>query len=84
MWLRGLLIHKRHTSAVNMAMAVNLGVTAVILGIGLWAYLPGLPTAAVALNTAVAAEVIYLAWRTQRLIPIGWPTWKQTRTHPLG
>jgi len=72
-WLRGLLIHKRATTAVNGGMAVNLGITAVILAIGLAAKWPGLPTAAIALNAASLAEIIFLGWRTQQIIPIAMP-----------
>jgi hypothetical protein len=72
-WLRGLLIHKRATTAVNGGMAVNLGITAVILAIGLAAKWPGLPTAAIALNTASLAEIIFLGWRTQQIMPIAMP-----------
>ena len=37
--------------------------------IGLANRYPGLPTAAVALNLASVGEVIYLAWRTNQLLP---------------
>lgn len=67
-WLRGLLIKRRVTSQVNAGMAINLSVTAVILVIGIAYQLPGLPVAAVALNIASLCEVIYLAWRTGRIL----------------
>jgi hypothetical protein len=70
MWLRGLLIHGRQTKDVNMAMVVNLVVTAVILGIGLQLHWPGLPTAAAALNIAIIFELLYLTRRTQRILPV--------------
>lgn len=70
MWLRGMLINGRKTTAVNVAMVVNMVVTVVVLALGLAAQWPGLPTAAVALSLAVLAEIIYLGWRTQRFIPI--------------
>lgn len=69
-WLRGLLINYRVTSDVNVGMGLNMGVTAVVLGVGLWGRFPGLPTAAVALNIALFCEIGYLAWRTQRMVPI--------------
>ncbi|MCP5097535.1 MAG: hypothetical protein GY943_18470 [Chloroflexi bacterium] len=72
-WLRGLLITQFKTTAVNIAMAINMGVTAVVLGIGLWLKLPGLPTAGVALNIALVCEIVYLGWRTQRLLYLGLP-----------
>lgn len=67
-WLRGLLITNKATRAINLGMAINLGVTAVILIAGVAAQLPGLPTAALALNLASVAENIYLGWRTQRVV----------------
>lgn len=82
MWLRGMLIHGRHTKAVNMAMVINIIVTAVVLAIGLQFYLPGLPTAAAALNLAVIFEIIYLVWRTKRAIPFGLPSFKKLKPEP--
>lgn len=70
-WLRGQLINHRVTRQVNMGMAINLAMTALILAVGLILQMPGLPTAAVALNVAALCEVIYLALRTQRLLEPG-------------
>lgn len=70
MWLRGVLINGRKTTAVNVAMVVNMVVTIIVLAAGLAGQWPGLPTAAVALTLAVLAEIIYLAWRAQRFWPI--------------
>ena len=67
-FLRGLLINKRVTRGVNTGMALNLVITAVILIGGVALSLPGLPTAAAALNLAALAEVIYLAWRTAQVL----------------
>ncbi len=64
-WLRGLLIKQGVTREVNLGMAINLLITAVILAIGLNYHLPGLHTAAIALNIAVFCEVVYLLWRTR-------------------
>lgn len=72
-WLRGLLIKQKVTSAVNGGMAINLAVTAVVLFIGLALRWEGLPTAALALNLASLAEVIYLALRTRRLLAFDLP-----------
>lgn len=68
-WLRGLLINARETKAINWGMGINLLITAVVLAIGLFYRLPGLPTAAAALNIAALVELVYLAWRTQRILP---------------
>jgi hypothetical protein len=67
-WLRGLLINNKATRSINMGMAINLGITAVVLIIGVVARFPGLPTAAVALNLASVVENIYLGWRAQLVI----------------
>ncbi|MBK6326042.1 MAG: hypothetical protein KA362_09710 [Chloroflexi bacterium] len=72
-WLRGLLINRRATKAVNVGMAINLAITASVLTIGLLARLPGLPTAAVALNAAAVGEILYLGWYTQRILPAETP-----------
>ena len=82
MWLRGLLIHGRKTKVVNVAMFINLIVTAIILGVGVQMVLPGLPIAAAALNIAVLFEIIYLAWQTQRFIPIGLPSFSRVKPEP--
>lgn len=81
-WLRGLLISKKSTKDVNVGMAINMAVTAVVLAGGLWQRLPGLPTAGVALNLAAFVEILYLAWRTQRLMPIGLPRLARWKPHP--
>ena len=78
MWLRGLLINGRKTTAVNVAMVVNMIVTVIVLAIGLAGQWPGLPTAAVALTLAVLAEIIYLAWRAKQYLP-AFPTIMATR-----
>jgi hypothetical protein len=67
-WLRGLLIKRRVTSQVNMGMAINLSLTAVVLATGIALQLPGLPAAAIALNIAALGEVIYLIWRTAKTL----------------
>ncbi len=82
MWLRGVLIHGRHTKDVNIAMGINLGVTAVVLGIGMVYQAPGLPTAAIALNAAIICEIIYLLWRTHRFVPLSLPSWGRLSPSP--
>lgn len=68
-WVRGLLIQQRSTRHVNVGMFINLGVTIIVLGVALAQQRPGLPSAAVALNLAVLAELVYLAWQTQTQLP---------------
>ncbi len=72
-WLRGLLINEQATKAINVGMGINLTVTAVGLIVGVLNQLPGLPTAAIALNIASAAEVAYLSWRAGRVLTVGMP-----------
>jgi hypothetical protein len=72
-WLRGLLINAQDTKDINVGMGINLTVTAVLLIIGVANKLPGLPTAAIALNLAAAAEVVYLGWRAGRVLTVGMP-----------
>jgi len=67
-WLRGLLIHTRATAIVNLGMAFNLLATAVLLFVGVHAKLPGIFTAALALNGAHVVELIILCWGVQRSI----------------
>ncbi|MFN2138094.1 MAG: hypothetical protein ACK2UK_19215 [Candidatus Promineifilaceae bacterium] len=67
-WLRGLLIKQRVTSQVNLGMAINLVVTGLLLLAGVLMQRPGLPTAAIALNLAAFCEVLYLAWKTNKLL----------------
>jgi len=82
MWLRGVLIHGRHTKDVNVAMGINLAVTAVALGIGMVWQTPGLPTAAVALNAAIICEILYLLWRARRFTPLSLPSWGRLSPRP--
>jgi len=72
-WLRGLLINRRVTKAVNMGMAINLVITAVVLAIGLYNQWHGIATAALALNLAAVGEIIILGWSTQRALPVETP-----------
>ena len=78
-WLRGLLIKNKSTQAVNVGMAINLTITAVVLGIGLANKSAGLPTAALALNIATLIEVVFLGWRTGKILPADQPLlrWRQ-------
>jgi hypothetical protein len=61
-WYRGLLIHRRNTTAVNKAMMIRLAVTAVVLVLGLWMRAPGIATAAAAIVLSSAAELGGLAF----------------------
>ncbi len=64
-WLRGSLIGRRRTAAVNIGMVVRLAVFIAVLGLGLALRWPGIPTAVGAFNLSVVAELAYLAWRVE-------------------
>lgn len=70
-WLRGLLINRHATKAVNTGMAINLTVTALILWVGLLFEGHGITTAALALNVAILLELLFLLWRAQRILEVG-------------
>ena len=70
-WLRGLLISRHATTAVNIGMLANLLITAIVLVIGVTGNYHGITIAAVALNAAIIAEVSYLLWRTQQVLDAG-------------
>lgn len=70
-WLRGLLINRHATKAVNIGMAINLALTALILWAGLLLEGHGITTAALALNVAILLELIFLLWRAQRILEVG-------------
>jgi hypothetical protein len=70
-WLRGLLIGRGVTTVINMGMAINLGVTAAILVVGVLVQWPGINTAALALSVAAMVEFVYLWWRAR--VVLGFP-----------
>lgn len=78
-WLRGLLIGRRATKAVNAGMALNLLVTSVVLALGVAGRYHGLTVAALALNFAIVVELIFLGWRTRRILGAG-PIYGNTGT----
>lgn len=82
-WLRGLLIQSRHTRFVNIGMAVNLSLTAVVLIAGVVRRWPGLPTAALAMTLALLGEVLYLTWRTRATLPVELPLFGAPRAKQL-
>jgi hypothetical protein len=62
-WIRGLLINRHATRAVNGGMIVNLATTTLIVMVSIQQQWPGINTAAIALTTAAAFELLYLSWR---------------------
>jgi hypothetical protein len=67
-WIRGVLINRHHTSAVNTGMILNLMVTIIVLAIGVGMRFDGIATAAIALIIAIIAELLYLYWRMRGLL----------------
>lgn len=70
-WLRGLLINRHETTAVNIGMGLNVLITALILIVGVAGRFHGITVAAISLNVATAVELVYLLWRTQQALDAG-------------
>lgn len=70
-WLRGLLIGRHATKAVNAGMLLNLVITALLLALGVAARYHGLTVAAAALNVAIIAELLFLLRRAQKVLNVG-------------
>jgi hypothetical protein len=62
-WIRGLLINRSVTKAVNAGMVVNLVVSITLLVIGVRQQWPGINAAAIALVVAAFVEFLFLWWR---------------------
>ena len=64
MMLRGVLIARKHTPAVRLAMAANIGtLVAAILAGGMLHWGTGVVVAALAVNLAMCSEIAVLAWQ---------------------
>jgi hypothetical protein len=63
---RGMLMWRKATNPVYVAMLINLGALAVALVLGVIANIPGVQLAVVALTISLIAEGGYLAWSVQR------------------
>lgn len=75
-WQRGLLVHVKRTPTITRAVAVNVVVLAtVMLGVATLLPLAGATIAAIALTASVAAEGLFLWWRSR-------PIATQVRTVP--
>jgi len=70
-FLQGMFITSMDTKGVTWGMGINLLVTAAVLGIALAWRLPGLPSAAIALNLALIMETLYLLFRARGILPPG-------------
>jgi progressive ankylosis protein len=62
-WFRGLLMSTRRTAVIYWGMGLNLGITTVIIFLGVIMQTPGTLTAVTALTIALIAEVFYLRAR---------------------
>lgn len=69
-WVRGLLISNHATTTINIGMAINLLLTAVILLTGVSLQTLGIATASAALNVALVVELVYLLWQAERSMQI--------------
>lgn len=66
--LRGLIINRGVTRIVNFGMLLNLSTTGLVLSMGIVRNWPGINTAAIALVTAAAVELIYLLSQISRVL----------------
>ena len=66
--LRGFLISNQQTQPINVGMAINLGVSALVLTAGLMFSWNGIVSAAMALNASVVAELVYLLLRNRTVV----------------
>lgn len=64
-WQRGVLMAGHVTGQVYWGMGLNLVVTVLVIGLGVWQQTVGAPTAAIALTAGMAAELAYLYWRVR-------------------
>ncbi|GMQ79051.1 MAG: hypothetical protein BMS9Abin02_1604 [Anaerolineae bacterium] len=81
-WIRGLLINRRVTTAVNVAMIINLILTITILIFSVSYQWPGIPGAAVALSLSAAVELIYISWRVGGALDFQF-RWFEFRKNPV-
>lgn len=78
-WLRGLFINRGATRVVNLGMAANLIVTALILLLGILNNWPGISTAAIALCVAAGIEFLLLRWQINGLLDFGFSLFEFNR-----
>ncbi len=81
-WIRGLLINRRVTTAVNIGMIINLILTITILFFSVSYEWPGIPGAAVALSISAAVELIYISWRVGGALEFQF-SWFDFKKHPV-
>jgi len=63
---RGLLMSRKATNAVYVAMMINLITLAIVLVIGVFVKAPGVQLAVVALTLSLVTEGAYLAWQVNK------------------
>jgi hypothetical protein len=81
-WIRGLLINRRVTTAVNIGMIINLILTITILILSVMYQWPGIPGAALALSVSAAFELIYISWRVGGALDFRF-RWFELKRHPV-
>lgn len=67
---RGVLMSRKSTGPVYVAMMVNLVTLAIVLAVGALANLPGVQLAVVALTSSLVTEGAILAWRVSKKLAV--------------
>jgi hypothetical protein len=65
-WYQGVVLHSKRTRCITEAVLIYLGVTALILGVGIaWGSMTGLYVGLLSMSLAEAARTAWLAWRSR-------------------
>ena len=65
-WYQGVVLHSKRTRCITEAVLIYLGVTALILGVGIaWGGMTGLYVGLLSMSLAEAARTAWLAWRSR-------------------
>ena len=67
-WYQGIVLHGKRTRSITEAVLIYLGVTALVLGVGIaWGGMIGLYVGLLSMSLAEAARTAWLAWRSRRM-----------------
>ena len=65
-WYQGVVLHGKKTRSVTEAVLMYLGVSALVLGVGIvWGGVPGLYVGLLSMSLAEAARTVWLGWRSR-------------------
>lgn len=65
-WQRGVLVNIKHTRPITVAVAINVGVLALVMWLGMqYAAVPGIAIAALAFMLSMLAEMTFLSTQTR-------------------